>query len=664
MGQEILGAAANRTATTASGTVSQTVSESWDRCWQAGLQPSDQPRAAVLLEPELRERREQNNELWRLAQTELQELFSQIAGANYVVAFADRTGTILEAIHDQEFSSSSASRMVIPGSVWQEDIRGTNALGLTLATKQATVVDGREHFLNRFDNISCFASPIRNTHNEVVGVIDASTDARSRGRHTLALVKLAAANVENNLFKAEQQGALILGFHARQEYLNTTSSGLLALSEDGFIIGANGSAQEMLSGFDLSEPVLFETLFDVRFSALLQKVLTQGTAAVKDRMQSTVHFSIKEIGHLMRYIDKVQFSVTRSDPSVGPKSDWNSKRKKRSTARRTDCRDSEVVKQLDGLTESLSRSSGAVLCHGPRGAGKSVIGKQLLQRLSPLAPFVEVDCTLITAQNYEQLLFGTAGRLGFFEPEFFSTSQENRGEDDGLGQSGRPSLTSAAFSGKMHRSAQGMLYLRNFEAMPEPMIDDFLRIVRLLEQAEDSEERFHRLLPRVLVFATAKSPDDLSAAAQGALYELIEEIGDELRVPALNERLDLDYATRSVIHDLDPTKILTVEAERILSQHYWVSGFRTLRKAMRQIIRNCPGKYIRAEHLGGFLAPSDEGSQPCQNCADSVIKRNKCLTIRKSWKDNNGNISLVSRKLGLSRTTIYAHINRQDPLSG
>ena len=96
----------------------------------------------------------------------------------------------------------------------------------------------------------------------------------------------------------------------------------------------------------------------------------------------------------------------------------------------------------------------------------------------------------------------------------------------------------------------------------------------------------------------------------------------------------------------------------MLSQHYWVLGFRGLRKAMRQIIRNCPGKYIRAEHLEAFLRPTDDDCQPCQNCSDSVIKRNKCLTIRKSWRDNKGNVSMVSRKLGLSRTTIYAHINR------
>lgn len=652
---EILGAGSE--GAVAGAPVNQTVSDSWDRCWQAGLNRSDKPRSAVLLEPELRIRREQNQELWKLAQTELQELFTQVAGANYVVAFADRTGTILEAIHDEEFSSSSASRMVIPGSVWQEDIRGTNALGLTLATKKATVVDGSEHFLDRFDNISCFASPVRNTRNEVVGVIDASTDARSRGRHTLALVKLAAANVENNLFKAEQQGALILGFHARPEYLNTTSSGLLALSEEGFIVGANGSAQEMLSGFDLTEPVLFERLFDIRFSALLQEVLTQGTATVKDRMQSTVHFTIKEIGHLMRYIDKVQFSVGPSGNERPTKSAWSKRKSEQRVARKSDCRDTVIVEQLTGLTKRLTASPGTVLCSGPQGSGKSVICRELLERLSPRAPFVEIDCTLINEDNYEQLLFGTAGRLGFFEPEFFSPDARGAGADAGDEGSSR---IPPAFSGKIHKSAQGMLYLRNFDAMPETMAEDLLRVVRAIEHEQVVQEKFHRLLPRVLVLSTQKPLDSQQDPRRQRLAELLDEIGEELTIPPLNERLDLDYVIRSVTHDIDAEKIITVEAERILAQHYWVTGFRGLRKAMRQIIRNCPGKYIRTEHLGAFLRPTDDDCQPCQNCSDTVIKRNKCLTIRKSWRDNNGNVSMVSRKLGLSRTTIYAHISRSD----
>ena len=124
----------------------------------------------------------------------------------------------------------------------------------------------------------------------------------------------------------------------------------------------------------------------------------------------------------------------------------------------------------------------------------------------------------------------------------------------------------------MHKSAQGMLYLRNFDTMPEAMAEDLLRVVRAIEHKQVVQEKFHRLLPRVLVLGTSKTVDDLQDQRRRGLGELLDEIGEELTIPTLNERLDLDYVIRSVIHDIDAEKIITVEAERMLSQHYWVSG--------------------------------------------------------------------------------------------
>ena len=46
---------------------------------------------------------------------------------------------------------------------------------------------------------------------------------------------------------------------------------------------------------------------------------------------------------------------------------------------------------------------------------------------------------------------------------------------------------------------------------------------------------------------------------------------------------------------------------------------------------------------------------PCKNCEDTKIKREKCILIRSTFSETN-NISAVSRKLGVSRTTIYKHL--------
>ena len=45
----------------------------------------------------------------------------------------------------------------------------------------------------------------------------------------------------------------------------------------------------------------------------------------------------------------------------------------------------------------------------------------------------------------------------------------------------------------------------------------------------------------------------------------------------------------------------------------------------------------------------------CKNCEDTKIKREKCTLIRSTFDETN-NISATSRKLGISRTTIYKHL--------
>ena len=54
------------------------VADSWERCHYAGLRREDPLRSVVLHDSELRAKREEHHELWQLAQTELQELFSQV----------------------------------------------------------------------------------------------------------------------------------------------------------------------------------------------------------------------------------------------------------------------------------------------------------------------------------------------------------------------------------------------------------------------------------------------------------------------------------------------------------------------------------------------------------------------------------------------------------
>ena len=141
--------------------------------------------------------KEQYQNIREFITPELELLYSQIAGSNFMVAFANNDGVVLDTIYDNQFLNSQASKVVIPGSVWLEKYRGTNGLGLSLQTKNPTIVAGGEHFFTSHGGLSCFASPIFDHNQNIVGVIDASTDTSSRQDHTLALVKLSARAKSN-----------------------------------------------------------------------------------------------------------------------------------------------------------------------------------------------------------------------------------------------------------------------------------------------------------------------------------------------------------------------------------------------------------------------------------------------------------------------------------
>ena len=68
--------------------------------------------------------------------------------------------------------------------------------------KRAIVVHGREHFISRYNNLTCIAAPIFGPDGELTGILDASSDCMSRQAHTQALVYQFKLN-DNFIKKAE-----------------------------------------------------------------------------------------------------------------------------------------------------------------------------------------------------------------------------------------------------------------------------------------------------------------------------------------------------------------------------------------------------------------------------------------------------------------------------
>ena len=268
------------------------IADSWVRCFEHGLRPNSNPIESVLNQKELGEIKEQYQNIRDFIVPELELLYSQIAGSNFMVAFANNDGVVLDTIYDNQFLNSQASKVVIPGSVWLEKYRGTNGLGLSLQTKSPTIVAGGEHFFTSHGGLSCFASPIFDHNQNIIGVLDASTDTSSRQDHTLALVKLSAKSVEQKVFLENFKHTNIYSFHPRSEYLHTNSIGLIAINEDGQIEGVNSNTRIMLSGLYKDESKDFYNIFTTPFENVAHDMNADKIVQVKDWLGSSVFMKL------------------------------------------------------------------------------------------------------------------------------------------------------------------------------------------------------------------------------------------------------------------------------------------------------------------------------------------------------------------------------------
>ena len=600
------------------------IENSWARCREVGLAPSGKPIDAVTSDIDLSIIQEKNQKIRQFVLPELQLLYNQIAGTNFMVAYADTSGVVLDAYLDEEFKRSDAGKAVIPGSIWTEDNRGTNALGLCLFSGKSQIVAGKDHYFRKLGNLSCFAAPIYGQNDEILGVIDATSDAASRQQHTLALVKLASKNVENRLFIEQFSDSLILVFHARHEYLSTTSAALLAVDEHGFIDGANINAKIMLNGLNLYNKQHFGDIFSVPFSAIINRLNSGEIIRIQDAMGSAVFMSMKEntAKKIVSLLTKPSFNKSveiQKPPNI------NKKPTKPNFIAEDPILKRHLLSAENALTHGLP-----VFIEGKRGSGKRSTMSELSRRFLNNKTCLEIDCNQITSENYESILFGSSGKIGYFESE-----------------------TQSHPMGKFSLASGRLISFLNIEGLPQIVQNEIAQVIEA-HQETDTRNKFEPI--NGFLFSSKASMQDLQVNANisDAFLECL--IGAQVQLPMLEDRTDFDKIVTELLRQLSPSHSLSKAAMDSLKVRPWPGNIRQLKKVLRVLIANAEGQVIRNAIIQTDQNLSGSEIMPCECCSQSSVRKESCLLVKKTWLETGKNVSLVARRLGLSRTTVYKHI--------
>lgn len=609
------------------GILAPSISDSWARCRAQGLDPNTRPDDTVVSFAQVQHRREELRTCRRLALSEMQGLYAQIPGPNFVLAFADRRGLIIDTISDMHFSRTKAGKSIIPGSSWHESAHGTNALGLTVLHRRTSRVYGSEHYFSDDVHLNCVAAPIFNVSGQMIGAIDASCANTARQQHTEVLVKMAATQVSNSLFLLEQPGFYVFAFHPRAEYLDTLSTGLIAVSDDGEIISVNRYGKAFLDDLHSLVGRHFEDAFSCAFGATLGRLLSGETIQVRDRSGSGVFMQCRQMARGAARAPRV------SSRTVGPVA--------------VQCAASSgFIAQDPAITESLrhvaraTQLGMAVHIFGETGTGKELMAREVHRASGRSGNFVAVNCGAIPESLFISELFG-------YEAGAY-TNASRQGS-----------------IGLIRQADKGTLFLDEVADIPLAAQAALLRFLDSMEVHPLGKTQPVKV--DVQIVSATNHNLDADVANQRFRSDLLFRLNAlTVTLPPLRERQDFDVIVRHLVDHLLPGAVITDTCIDQLRDRPWPGNIRQLRNYLqRMLVYQTDSGVIDASSFA-----SNENSQPprrsvaarvCSSCQGHPLREDDCLKIRTTFESSGRNISQTARLLGLSRTTVYKHIHDKTP---
>jgi transcriptional regulator of acetoin/glycerol metabolism len=253
-------------------TIDEAVRCSWNRCLTTYALDALQPRKPTTVDRgDLRERKDRLGSLLSIARIEMANLAKLMQHSQYGIMLTDWDGVIVSYAGDTGFAATARRSGFREGVIWSERELGTNGMGTCLVTQRPIVIHRRDHFLVQNTQLTCSAAPIFDMQGKLLATLDISGASSRAQTHTLALVDIAAQNIENRALLEACKKFGVLRFHRCAEFVSTPGEGVLAFDEAGTIRGANRGALKLL-GYRNHEALCgqrIEAVLDTSLEALL-----------------------------------------------------------------------------------------------------------------------------------------------------------------------------------------------------------------------------------------------------------------------------------------------------------------------------------------------------------------------------------------------------------
>lgn len=656
--------------------------ESHSRCQHLGLKANESCDFSVQMLADFRITLERNARLIAQATSVVEMLGKRVGDFGSMIVLTDGTGTILRTRCQSTFIEHAEKVALRPGVSWAESSKGTNAVGTALVLETDFFVHGSEHYIQSNHFLTCAASPILDHAGNVIGVLDVSGDRRSFHPHTMMLVEMCARTIENHWFRDKFRQTLQLHFHTQPELIGTVEEGSIAVGEDGKVLGANRAALKMI---ELSCSSLrmqgLRKLFGVNFGELMDRLrmasLTPLKMSLWDGRTLYVRVSWGEatsLGVGTTAMTPVRPTADSSAPLLIDQAAPSGNRVQTYQLDELDFGDAHVRSVIHKVRQVIDKDV-PILILGETGTGKELLAKAIHQHSQRRdRPFVAINCASIPETLIESELFG-------YEEGAF-TGAKRKGA-----------------AGKLLQANGGTLFLDEIGDMPLSLQ---ARLLRVLQERKVVPLGGHRSIDIDV---------SLISATHRNLRELIEQRGfrDDLyyringisvKLPRLRDRTDLSVLCQKILQALAPRRTPSIQPTLMAAflRYPWPGNLRQLTSVLKTAaIMASDSPEITTAHLSDeFL---DELSEPLTQASQALqaqaypsgnaplestrgaadlggatrlaeqpsaspaamdnLEQVELTTILRTLEACGGNVSTASKRLNISRNTIYRKLKKQ-----
>jgi len=627
------------------GLVDPVILRSWERCRRFGLTEHHAlPGLGALDRVALKVEQERNRCLLKQVRPIMEHVYEQIRESGSMVILADANGMLLETVGDPEFVDRADRIALAAGASWDENLRGTNAIGTALSEERPVEVLGAEHFLDHNGFLTCCASPIFGPDGRLIGVLDISGDYRATQRHTLGLARLSSAIAEKRLFESQHGNDIIVCFHGRADYLGSPKEGLAAVTADGQVQAINYNGLEIL-GIRRVDAVRrdFSMVFESSLASLIDRQ--------RQNPQNSFEISVsgKTISIQLRGRLPAPSSAGRvfDEPEiVRPTRRSEATATAPLTLDMLNTGDARLQAAIDRARRILGRDI-PIMIQGESGAGKEMFAKGF-HNSGPrhAGPFVALNCASIPETLIESELFGYQG-----------------GAFTGARKEGAP--------GKIQQAHGGTLFLDEIGDMP---LNLQARLLRVLQERCVTPLGSTRAIQVDISLVCATHRRLREEVARGTFREdLYYRLnGMSVTLPSLRDRTDIRQLVAKLAaeeaRNREPVRF-SEGAMQAIERYDWPGNIRQLFNVIRvaiallddgeNLICEChlPEELFESIPLAPVTAPAEQWAAAPLEQAGSLEEIGRQVAMR-TLEAAGGNVSAAARQLGISRNTLYRKLGR------